>query len=152
MRASTNLICVSAVLAVLFYGKCSYSRELGLTFQPVDGVLDYTNHAAMPKKPNVLFIIIDDQGSSSIISIDLLMNSMDFMPTIKDKVGRNGVIFKKHYCISAFCCPSRASLFTGKCVQRKNAMDKIIISTIDIARRCQALYRGLSEIYHPRPQ
>lgn len=45
------------------------------------------------------------------------MNSMDFMPNVRDKLGRNGVTFQKHYCTSAFCCPSRISLMTGKCVQ-----------------------------------
>lgn len=62
MRPSINLACVSVVLAVLLYGKYTYSRDQGLAFQPVDGVLDYANHAATPKKPNILFIITDDQG------------------------------------------------------------------------------------------
>ncbi|KAJ5604411.1 hypothetical protein N7510_009565 [Penicillium lagena] len=51
--------------------------------------------AASSSRPNVLFIISDDQ--------DLLMNSMDYMPNVKRLIGDNGVTFPKHYCTSAFC-------------------------------------------------
>ena len=48
---------------------------------------------------------------------DLHMNSMAFMPNVRNMIATSGVRFQRHYCTSAFCCPSRVSLLTGKCVQ-----------------------------------
>ena len=48
---------------------------------------------------------------------DLHLNSMNFMPNVKTQLGGHGVTFEKHFCTTALCCPSRASLLAGKCVQ-----------------------------------
>lgn len=57
-------------------------------------------------KPNILFILTDDQ--------DLHMNSLDYLPYTKKHLIEQGTLFKKHYCTIALCCPSRVSLWTGK--------------------------------------
>ncbi len=67
------------------------------------------------KTPNVLLILTDDQ--------DLLMDSMDYMPNVDRLISQNGTTFQKHYCTMALCCPSRVSLFTGKCVHNTNVTD-----------------------------
>ncbi|KIX04937.1 uncharacterized protein Z518_05808 [Rhinocladiella mackenziei CBS 650.93] len=67
------------------------------------------------KTPNVLFIMSDDQDSH--------MKSMDYMPHVKNLLAANGTTFQKHYCTTALCCPSRISLFTGKCVHNTNVTD-----------------------------
>ncbi|KAJ6151757.1 hypothetical protein N7470_006885 [Penicillium chermesinum] len=51
---------------------------------------------------------------------------MTKMPNVKRLLGDNGVTFDKHYCTSAFCCPSRVSLFTGKCVHNTNVTDVVV--------------------------
>lgn len=49
--------------------------------------------------------------------LDLLMDSLDYMPNVHNLLARKGTTFNKHYCTSALCCPSRTNLLTGKCVQ-----------------------------------
>lgn len=58
-----------------------------------------------PKKPNVLFIMTDDQ--------DLEMNSPDFTPFIQKHIRDKGLEFTNHFVTTALCCPSRVSLWTG---------------------------------------
>ena len=78
--------------------------------------------------PNILFIMSDDQGLQanesqkfanlpSTHTLDLLMNSMDAMPNVKSLLADNGITYNRHYCTNALCCPSRASILTGKCTQ-----------------------------------
>lgn len=64
--------------------------------------------AAAPKRPNVLFIAVDDlrtefgaYGARHVHSPRM------------DALGRSGVVFTQAYCQMALCNPSRASLLTG---------------------------------------
>ena len=100
-------------------------RSLGLALT-ASAFLGERVQAADSSSPNVLMILTDDQGKFEehgstfyfgLTWLDKLMNSMDYMPNVQKLIGDNGVTFDKHYCTSAFCCPSRVSLFTGKCVQ-----------------------------------
>ncbi|KAI5455611.1 alkaline-phosphatase-like protein [Mariannaea sp. PMI_226] len=74
-----------------------------------------SNPPNVEKMPNVVFFMSDDQ--------DLHMNSMKFMPTVKKELSHEGITFQRHYCTMALCCPSRASLFSGKCVHNTNVTD-----------------------------
>lgn len=47
-------------------------------------------YAAQEKRPNIVFILVDDQ--------ETLMNSIDFMPTVQNQLIKKGTTFKKHYC------------------------------------------------------
>lgn len=58
------------------------------------------------KRPNILFILTDDQ--------DLHMNSLHYMPLASKHLIEKGTLFKRHFCTIALCCPSRVSLWTGK--------------------------------------
>lgn len=58
-----------------------------------------------PKKPNVLFIMTDDQ--------DLEMNSPDFTPSVLKHIRDKGIEFTNHFVTTSLCCPSRVSLWTG---------------------------------------
>lgn len=51
------------------------------------------------KQPNIIFILTDDQ--------DLHMNSLDYMPFLKEHLIDKGTLFKKHFCTTAICCPAR---------------------------------------------
>ncbi|MHB8128060.1 MAG: sulfatase-like hydrolase/transferase [Mobilitalea sp.] len=62
------------------------------------------------KKPNVLFILSDDQGSWSL---GCYGNQEIKTPNI-DKLAEHGVKFENFFCVSPVCSPARASLLTGK--------------------------------------
>jgi arylsulfatase A-like enzyme len=66
-------------------------------------------------KPNIVFIITDDQ--------DLHLRSLDYLPYIKKHLIDQGLLYKRHYCTTALCCPSRVSLWTGKQAHNTNVTD-----------------------------
>lgn len=54
--------------------------------------------------PNILIIVTDDQR----------LDQMDVMPRTRELFGREGVRFSNAYDETPLCCPSRASIFTGR--------------------------------------
>ncbi|KAI2602206.1 alkaline-phosphatase-like protein [Hypoxylon sp. NC1633] len=62
--------------------------------------------------PNIVFILTDDQ--------DLHMNSLDYMPFVQKHLLDHGTLFRRHFCTTALCCPSRVSLWTGKAAHNTN--------------------------------
>ncbi|KAK1968927.1 sulfatase [Colletotrichum sublineola] len=73
------------------------------------------NDVLSPSQPNIVFILTDDQ--------DLHMNSLDYMPLIQKQLIEQGTLYRKHFCTTAVCCPSRASLWTGKLAHNTNVTD-----------------------------
>lgn len=67
------------------------------------------------KKPNIIFILTDDQ--------DLHMDSLSYMPHLRNRMSSQGTTFSNHYCTVALCCPSRVSLWTGKAAHNTNVTD-----------------------------
>lgn len=67
------------------------------------------------KRPNILFILTDDQ--------DIHMESVDHMPYLQSDIVSKGVTFNRHFCTVALCCPSRATLWTGKAAHNHNVTD-----------------------------
>lgn len=63
----------------------------------------------------MIFILTDDQ--------DLHMDSVAYMPHLKNLIIEQGMTFEKHYCTVALCCPSRVSLWTGKAAHNTNVTD-----------------------------
>jgi arylsulfatase A-like enzyme len=61
------------------------------------------------ERPNIIFLLADDQNFGSI---GIYGNSEVETPNM-DKLGRDGLIFDKHYNTTAICMASRASIFTG---------------------------------------
>ena len=55
-------------------------------------------------RPNVLVIVTDDQR----------WDAMAHMPVTRRLFGRGGTKFKNGFATTPFCCPSRASIMTGK--------------------------------------
>jgi N-acetylglucosamine-6-sulfatase len=58
---------------------------------------------AAPPRPNIVFILTDD------LSWDLLR----FMPHVR-ALQRDGLTFSRYYVSDSLCCPSRASILTGR--------------------------------------
>jgi len=60
--------------------------------------------------PNILFIFSDDHALRTIGAYGSEVNRT---PRI-DQIAREGAIFTRSYCTNSICCPSRASILTGK--------------------------------------
>ena len=70
--------------------------------------------AAPPKKPNILFILIDDMGYG-----DLSCYDTQAAPTPRiDQLAKEGIRFTQFYVSSPICSPSRCSFVTGQWPQR----------------------------------
>src|SRR5438445_9304145 len=68
------------------------------------GVTGPTAPAKPKRAPNIVFIVTDDLDARSFA----------FMPLVKSIIGDRGVTFTSAYVSVPVCCPSRASIFTGK--------------------------------------
>ena len=55
-------------------------------------------------RPNVLIILTDDQR----------IGSMGVLPTVRQQFGAQGTAFDEFFVTTPLCCPSRASIFTGR--------------------------------------
>ena len=67
------------------------------------------------RRPNVLFILTDDQGTLDANCF----GSTDLHTAAIDKIAANGVRFTQAYAHTV-CCPARAMLMTGRYPQRSN--------------------------------
>ncbi len=77
-------------------------------------VSGYPDHRAPVRKPNVIFILSDDQGT-----LDLnIYGAKDLETPNLDKLAKQGVRFTQFYAAAPVCSPSRAALLTGKVPQR----------------------------------
>ncbi|KAI1330737.1 alkaline-phosphatase-like protein [Xylariaceae sp. FL0255] len=71
--------------------------------------------AAQARKPNILFVLTDDQ--------DHYMDSTAHMPFLQSDIVRKGTTFNRHFCTVAICCPSRANMWTGRAAHNTNITD-----------------------------
>lgn len=73
--------------------------------------------AQSASRPNIVLILTDDQ--------DLHMDSVDYMPYVKEHLIDHGTFYKRHFCTTALCCPSRATLMTGKAAHNTNVTNVV---------------------------
>lgn len=71
-----------------------------------------------PKKPNIIFILADDQGWNGLsvqMHPDMPDSKSDYYRTPNiEKLAKGGLIFSRAYAPGPMCSPTRASLQTGK--------------------------------------
>ena len=72
-------------------------------------VLTIASSQAETKKPNIIFLLADDQNT---LSVGCYGNSEVQTPNM-DQLGADGIIFDKHYNTTPICMASRASIMTG---------------------------------------
>lgn len=73
------------------------------------------------KKPNIVFILSDDQG---YWSLGCYGNKEIRTPNI-DRLAQTGAMFENFFCVSPVCSPARASLLTGKIPSQHGIHDYI---------------------------
>jgi arylsulfatase A-like enzyme len=109
MYTKTIIFNSTLVAAVCISAALSPQHQLPLIRPEYDGVYLDQN------RPNVVFILTDDQ--------DVHLNSINYMPQVRKHLLDKGTYFNKHYCTTAVCCPSRATLWTGKAAHNTNITD-----------------------------
>jgi arylsulfatase A-like enzyme len=90
-----------------------------------------TEARSAPKKdrPNILIILTDDQRMGE--------GSMDVMPNAR-AIGRRGVVFREGYATNPLCCPSRASILTGRYAHNHGVVDNDSAALLDQDTTIQA--------------
>ncbi|KAI1180576.1 alkaline-phosphatase-like protein [Nemania sp. FL0916] len=112
MLAPSTLTVALQALGILAQRALAFQDQVPLGQAP--SRLD-AGHKASAKRPNVVFILTDDQ--------DLHMQSLDYMPLLKKHLLDEGTFYKKHFCTTAICCPARVSLWTGRAAHNTNVTD-----------------------------
>ncbi len=78
--------------------------------------------AAVPRRPNVLYIMSDDHTSQAIGAYGSRLASLNPTPTI-DRLATEGMLFQNVFCANSICTPSRANIMTGQQCQRNGVLD-----------------------------
>jgi arylsulfatase A-like enzyme len=60
--------------------------------------------ATPPGRPNILYIVTDDQDAASVA----------YMPRLRSLVADQGMTFRNMFCPTPICCPSQVSMLTGR--------------------------------------
>lgn len=81
----------------------------------------------MTKRPNIVFILTDDQGAWAMHCA----GNTDVITPNLDKLAAAGIRFDEFYCASPVCSPARASIVTGKIPSCHGVQDWIACGNID---------------------
>jgi N-acetylglucosamine-6-sulfatase len=87
-----------------------FSVLLALSLLFLNG--DATALQKRDSRPNILFILIDDQ--------DLLLDSYKHIDNLQSRLIQQGTFFSAHYGHISQCCPARATLWTGRHAHNTN--------------------------------
>ncbi len=97
-----------AILSLVVLASCRGGNKPDASQQTAPGAASSSAPAAAPAKakgrPNVIFILADDQRADSTAC----------MPRLKKLIGDRGVIFQQSFASTPLCCPGRASVLTGR--------------------------------------
>lgn len=75
--------------------------------------------SAAPSRPNILFILTDDQRWNTLGC----MGDTNIVTPNIDRLAHEGVLFENHFVTTSICCCSRASIFTGQYLRRHGIGD-----------------------------
>lgn len=85
------------------------------------GLLGATLASVAGKKPNILFLLVDDLGWADLACYGSTFHETPHL----DQLAKNGLRFTDAYCAASICSPTRASLMTGKHPVRLDITDWI---------------------------
>lgn len=81
----------------------------------------------MTKKPNIIFILTDDQGAWAMNCA----GTKELHTPNLNKIAKNGMMFDNFFCASPVCSPARASLLTGTIPSAHGVLDWLRAGNID---------------------
>ncbi|KAF5564116.1 arylsulfatase [Fusarium phyllophilum] len=93
----------------------NYEAEDQAVLSPNDEVAQSKPKTSLGGKKNIVFILTDDQ--------DAVLDSVSYMPKLKEHIIDKGTSFVNHFTTTAICCPSRVALWTGKQPHNTNVTD-----------------------------
>jgi len=95
-------------------GSSNWRQITFLTIIPTLGMAAFTSAAPPDRRPNVILIYTDDQGS-----VDMnCYGAKDLITPNMDALASRGIRFTQFYSAAPVCSPSRAALLTGRYPQR----------------------------------
>jgi arylsulfatase A-like enzyme len=83
-----------------------------------------------PKRPNVLFVLSDDQGAWAM----RCAGNGDIVTPTLDGIAATGIRFTDFFCTSPVCSPARASLMTGEIPSKHGVHDWIRAGNVGAKR------------------
>ena len=83
-----------------------------------------------PGRPNVLFIVSDDQGPWALGCA----GNPEISTPVLDRLAARGIRFSNFFCTSPVCSPARASLLTGDIPSRHGVHDWIRVGSMGATR------------------
>ncbi len=110
------LTIIGAMVVLLSCSPAVYTPEPPIDFTPPADYeitlfdIDVQSPASQERlddsRPNIIFILTDDQPFYTV----------DYMPTVKNELVKNGVEFTNGFVTTPLCCPSRSSILNGEYV------------------------------------
>ncbi|GAA3634165.1 hypothetical protein GCM10022223_60620 [Kineosporia mesophila] len=93
----------AALVLILAVGlaACTASAEAGQLEAAAPTTAERTSQDT--SRPNIVFVLTDD----------LSMNLLQYLPTVQ-RMQHKGTSFSQYFVTDSLCCPSRASIFTGR--------------------------------------
>jgi arylsulfatase A-like enzyme len=95
-----------------------------------DGLPASNAAAKGAKRPNVLIIVTDDQRAGPFL--------MDALAETRRLLGKRGVVFKNAFASLPLCCPSRATIMSGRYAHNHGARVNAGASNLDQSKTLQA--------------
>ena len=119
---------------------------------PAFGIAVPSDTGGLQAPPNIIFILIDDQGWTDLstpLSVNVSNSKSDYYETPNiDKLAQQSFRFSSGYAPAPICTPSRASILTGKSPQQLGFTD--ILESRPGSRRFSDLYAG-KKLIPPQP-
>ena len=90
-------------------------RDHGLmVLLPLLSVLGMSAPVAAASRPNIVFILADDQRWDTIDKTHSVDGTTPVMQNVTTLLVKKGVLFQNHFVTTALCAPSRSSILAGK--------------------------------------
>src|SRR5439155_1020288 len=90
-------------------------------------LLGATAPAAAAPRPNIVFILSDDQRWDTIDKKHSVDGRTPVMAKVQSLLVNKGVLFQNHFVTTALCCPSRSSILAGKYAHTTDVLrDKLL--------------------------